>query len=727
MSMKKRICSLLLCVVLLVSAVTATTIPVSATSKMTASDGCIAMIKSFEGFCKYPFWDHGQFTVGYGSRCPDADYDRYMANGITEEEADALLREYVTIVEDAVNWFANKNGLTFTQAQFDALVDFTYNCGSGWMTGNYKFRSAVINGTTGNEFVELIASWCTASGTVYSGLLRRRLCEANLYLNGVYDTSASSYYSYVLYNAHGGSLSATGYQIFPAGTTADFRLSAARSGYDFLGWYTSSSNGTQVTALDSSLDGSTLHAYWKTLNGETEDNAEPDYEITEVTYQRIVSVSNYLNTREKPDSSSKATGYLTNGTVVTIVAETTVNDVTWGKLSEGDWICLKYTTECTAEDDEENEETDSAISVMATTVLNVRSGAGTSYEKTGKLYSGQMATITEVTTDSNGSPWGKLSGGGWICLTYTTYNQEQDDTTENIPEDKNVTVKVTSGPLNVRSGAGTSYAVQKILTIGKSVTIVETQTVSNTLWGELSDGGWICLTYTDYSAASTGGSTGSTGGGTSTATSVMVNVTNGPLNVRGGAGTSYAVQKTLSTGAVATIVSTKTVSGTVWGELSSGGWICLTYTDYTASGSSSTGGTGSTSGAAVTGTVGTSGGLNIRASASTSAAIVGSYTYGMTVEILEQTTVNGVAWGRTSYGWICMSYVKTSGGANTSATYTVTGDVVNVRSGADTSYAVVKTMTRGTSVTIVATQTDSNGMTWGQLSGVGWISMSYVA
>lgn len=49
-------------------------------------------------------------------------------------------------------------------------------------------------------------------------------------------------------------------------------------------------------------------------------------------------------------------------------------------------------------------------------VLNIRSGAGTSYSKVGTVKKGEVYTIVE--TKNN---WGKLkSGAGWICLDYTT-------------------------------------------------------------------------------------------------------------------------------------------------------------------------------------------------------------------------------------------------------------------------------------------------------------------
>lgn len=49
--------------------------------------------------------------------------------------------------------------------------------------------------------------------------------------------------------------------------------------------------------------------------------------------------------------------------------------------------------------------------------------------------------------------------------------------------------------------------------------------------------------------------------------------------------------------------------------------------------------------------------LNIRKTAGTSGESVGSYTYGTEIFIYEETTVNGVPWGRTDKGWVCLNYV----------------------------------------------------------------------
>ena len=129
----KRMISLLLSMVLLLGTVAVGTVPASAKSEFIISDTCVQMIKDMEGFDKYPRWDYSQWTVGHGTRCPDKDLERYRKNGITYEEADALLREYANSFGNSVNSFVDKHGLKVNQAQFDALLLFTYNFGTNWM------------------------------------------------------------------------------------------------------------------------------------------------------------------------------------------------------------------------------------------------------------------------------------------------------------------------------------------------------------------------------------------------------------------------------------------------------------------------------------------------------------------------------------------------------------------------------------------------------------------
>ena len=50
--------------------------------------------------------------------------------------------------------------------------------------------------------------------------------------------------------------------------------------------------------------------------------------------------------------------------------------------------------------------------------------------------------------------------------------------------------------------------------------------------------------------------------------------------------------------------------------------------------------------------------LRVRSGAGLSYEIVGFLYRNAKVEILEETTVDGMAWGRTASGWISMDYVR---------------------------------------------------------------------
>ena len=92
---------------------------------MRASDDCIGILKLEEGFSEKPYWDYTQYTVGFGSRCPDDMLAHYKENGITEEEAEDLLRNHLQKIEKDLNTFMEKWSLTWTQNQFDAVLLFS--------------------------------------------------------------------------------------------------------------------------------------------------------------------------------------------------------------------------------------------------------------------------------------------------------------------------------------------------------------------------------------------------------------------------------------------------------------------------------------------------------------------------------------------------------------------------------------------------------------------------
>ena len=91
--MKKRITSLFLAAVILLSVVSVGIPQVAAASSFNTSNECIEIIKAEEGFVKYPMWDYAQYSVGYGTKCPDDKLEEYSKNGITKKEAEALLKK----------------------------------------------------------------------------------------------------------------------------------------------------------------------------------------------------------------------------------------------------------------------------------------------------------------------------------------------------------------------------------------------------------------------------------------------------------------------------------------------------------------------------------------------------------------------------------------------------------------------------------------------------------
>lgn len=116
-------------------------------------------------------------------------------------------------------------------------------------------------------------------------------------------------------------------------------------------------------------------------------------------------------------------------------------------------------------------------------------------------------------------------------------------------------------------------------------------------------------------------------------------------------------------------------------------------------------------------------GLNVRKSASTSSAIVGVLTKGTTVEISKES--NGWGYVVAKKGWIYLQYTSkvntTTNSTFKSYKAKVTADVLNVRKGAGTNYAVVSQLMKNTTVTI--SKTSGN---WGYIANKGWIHLDYI-
>lgn len=102
---------------------------------MKLSDHGYAIIKNFEGLRLSAYRDvAGVWTIGYGSTRYHDDKPIKPGDQLASElQADALFRNTMGPYEDAVNQSVK---VQLTQNQFDALVSFTYNEGTGALQGS---------------------------------------------------------------------------------------------------------------------------------------------------------------------------------------------------------------------------------------------------------------------------------------------------------------------------------------------------------------------------------------------------------------------------------------------------------------------------------------------------------------------------------------------------------------------------------------------------------------
>ena len=600
-SVKKRFFSILIVAALLLCLVPALSISAKAASSFEASPELIQLIKKWEGFSPKPYWDYGQWTVGYGTSCSGEDLARYQAEGISEEEAEEALRKHIENYSKSVNSFIDKYGMTVNQAQFDAMVSLTYNAGPGWMFRTCTIRTAYAEGWTGDDFVFALTEWSNAGGTILNGLVRRRLSEANMYLNGVYDTTPDANLSYVKFNGNGGDPS-NDIQGYIVSEEPAVRATATYENYVFQGWYTDPSGGEKVEKLDAGVKGYTLYAHWAAGDGEDmpQDSTEVVITGTPVSYTREVA-SKTLNAFQQPVKGALVVDSFYQYDLLDIVAEyTDTSGVKWGKVENIGWVNLTYTQE-PVEIDESN---GVAVTVTAD-LVNIRRGPGTTYTRVGSANTGDVLIITHTTT-GGGYTWGR-SSKGWIALKYTNYDdvingtagdgndteepanpgtgsgstESTEPTTPTEPETKPTTVMGTVKVNNfmyIRKDAGTSNPVVGTLSGGTRVEILEQKAAGGTIWGRI-DKGWISLSYVVLDSADSGNDSGNQNTPeTPVVTTVTgkVKVNSGRLNIRSGPSTGYSVVGSYGNGDSVTITEQKTVGKTIWGKTTHG-WISLDY------------------------------------------------------------------------------------------------------------------------------------------------------
>lgn len=264
------------------------------------SRDCVEFIKDQEGFIPSAKWDVAQYSIGYGCSTAYAEKYGFSTTNLSEEEGDQLLLCVLAEQEVKLDEFLEKHDLDMEQHEYDALMSFTFNVGTGWLTKNYRITNLLVEGDyTDNELASAMGVWCHVGTEIDNILLNRRILEIKMFLYGAYEKTDTYLFCVLFYDGNGGKAS-TDIGFYLEGEPYGSLFTASHEeDEEFLGWYTR--DGEQITEDDIVEDDLTVYAQWgeyrevtdiededpedETVfvedplgNGETEPEAEPEEE-----------------------------------------------------------------------------------------------------------------------------------------------------------------------------------------------------------------------------------------------------------------------------------------------------------------------------------------------------------------------------------------------------------------------------------------------------------------
>lgn len=135
----------------------------------------LRLIKNFEGVRLQAYrCPAGVVTIGYGHTGMLNGKPLTMGTTITQDQAEALLKQDLVKYENYVNSMKRD----FNENQQAALVSFVYNCGLGSLQSLCRNR-------TNKQIAEALLLYNKAGGKVLAGLTKRRKAERELFLKPV--------------------------------------------------------------------------------------------------------------------------------------------------------------------------------------------------------------------------------------------------------------------------------------------------------------------------------------------------------------------------------------------------------------------------------------------------------------------------------------------------------------------------------------------------------------
>ena len=114
---------------------------------------------------------------------------------------------------------------------------------------------------------------------------------------------------------------------------------------------------------------------------------------------------------------------------MTIYEQQNVNGTYWGNIGDG-WICMDY-VDLGSQQSQPTGGSSTSVNMtvcvkLSAGELRIRSGPDTSYSEVGRLYGGEILTVTEL-QQTGGTQWGRIPQG-WICMDYvdTVYGTQSE-------------------------------------------------------------------------------------------------------------------------------------------------------------------------------------------------------------------------------------------------------------------------------------------------------------
>jgi len=152
--------------------------------KMQVTNNLVSFTGDYEGYSATPYTgvDTQNKTIGYGHVITSGETYTYL----DQASALALLKQDLQIHVASVNVFTT--GVDISQQQFDALVDFAYNCGDNALMQSTLLRN-IKSGASLDAIKSQFLAWVYFNGVKYTGLYRRRVDEWNMFAYGDYTRS----------------------------------------------------------------------------------------------------------------------------------------------------------------------------------------------------------------------------------------------------------------------------------------------------------------------------------------------------------------------------------------------------------------------------------------------------------------------------------------------------------------------------------------------------------